>query len=503
MELINLQPVDPEKSNVFLGEYEGQNYIRKTCKLSYGVGEKLMWVSSPYVAKIFEYGSDYMIMEYIEGTPLNDAKILTKEIYGIAIELCDGLMALHEKNIIHRDIKPSNIILTNERHIKIIDFDAARIKKPTADKDTSFIGTDGFAPPEQYGFMQTDERSDIYALGVTIKLLLKDAYERSPYRSAVEKCLRFNPEQRYSSVKAVKTALTLCHFRPVFISSAAVLCAAVGIALAVSGSFDLTKPALDAGIDSAAEIETPTRLQDVVVPEKSERNYPWDILSLPEGFPQLSESVTHFNLNYEGYTFLWDTALSSEAEFISGKLSEWLGAPLEKSYDDSDIYEKFNIYSFQNDDCEIRLIHYPNNWQGHKQMQLYIETENLPPVFSPEKRDWTVPENNQRNIPWSELELPEGFPQLAESVVSFKKEGAFYKIDFGEASPWEAVEMADKFCENGGELSYQGCDTNGTLSWNFLDDFGDANIVFYVSSSTHMGKTEKVVNLSVDFRVKR
>ncbi len=405
------------------------------------------------------------------------------------------ISGVEPKNIIHRDIKPSNIILTNERHVKIIDFDAARIKKPTADKDTSFVGTDGFAPPEQYGFMQTDERSDIYALGVTIKLLLKEAYDRSPYRAVLEKCMKSNPEQRYKSIKAVKTALTLCHYCPMFISSAAVLCAAVGIVFAVSVGFDFTKPTVDAGLDSAAEIETPTRLEDVVIPEKSERNFPWDILALPEGFPQLSNNVSAFDFNYnDGYTFRWDTALASEAEFISSKLSEWLGAPLEKNYDDSNIYEIRNTYSFKNDDCEVLLIYYTII----KKMELYIATENLPPIFTPAKRDWTIPENNQRNIPWSELELPEGFPQLSESFASVEDNGRWCHINLGEASPWEAVEMAAKFCENGSELTDQFCEiVSGRMGWNFLDDFGDVHLNFNISSSTHMGKTKKEINLEI------
>ena len=121
---------------------------------------------------VVEYSSDYVIMEYVSGEPLNAGNLPKDRLYEIFSEICEGISALHSVGIVHRDIKPSNIMLTDSGKIKIIDYDAARLKKPEADKDTTFIGTDGFAAPEQYGFMQTDERSDIYALGVTMKLLL-------------------------------------------------------------------------------------------------------------------------------------------------------------------------------------------------------------------------------------------------------------------------------------------------------------------------------------------
>ena len=83
--------------------------------------------------------------------------------------MCDGLKELHEQKIIHRDIKPSNMILQADGRIRLIDFDAARIFKDNKATDTELLGTKDYAPPEQYGFGQTDPRSDIYSLGVTIK----------------------------------------------------------------------------------------------------------------------------------------------------------------------------------------------------------------------------------------------------------------------------------------------------------------------------------------------
>lgn len=85
------------------------------------------------------------------------------------MQLCKGLKNLHQRDIIHRDINLNNIMLTNDGVVKLVDFDTVRIFKYDQNFDTTYLGTKGFAPPEQYGFSQTDARTDIYALGMTIK----------------------------------------------------------------------------------------------------------------------------------------------------------------------------------------------------------------------------------------------------------------------------------------------------------------------------------------------
>ena len=84
--------------------------------------------------------------------------------------MCDGLKILHENKIVHRDIKPENLILQGDK-IRLIDFDAARIFKSDKNKDTKILGTEYYAPPEQFGFGQTDPRSDIFSLGKTFQEL--------------------------------------------------------------------------------------------------------------------------------------------------------------------------------------------------------------------------------------------------------------------------------------------------------------------------------------------
>ncbi len=110
-----------------------------------------------------------------------------------------------EKNIIHRDIKPSNMILQGDR-IRLIDFDAARIFKPGQETDTKLLGTKGYAPPEQFGSGQTDSRSDIYALGVTMKILLGG--NCGGLTDILDRCTELDPKNRFQNVAELKDALT-------------------------------------------------------------------------------------------------------------------------------------------------------------------------------------------------------------------------------------------------------------------------------------------------------
>ena len=124
-----------------------------------------------------------VVMEYIQGRTLRD------EVYerdgsarpggAVVPALCDGVMELHEQfspPLIHRDLKPTNIVVS-DAGLTIIDFGIARVFREGADGDTAHFGTRCYAPPEQFGYGQTDERSDVYALGMLLYYLLA---ERDP-----------------------------------------------------------------------------------------------------------------------------------------------------------------------------------------------------------------------------------------------------------------------------------------------------------------------------------
>lgn len=176
----------------------------------------------PRIVDIIDNGiTIYVIMDYIEGESLD--KILKsfgvqpeETVVGWAKQLCDALSYLHSQKppIIYRDMKPANVMLKPEGNIKIIDFGIAREYKEQNLSDTTVLGTRGYAPPEQYSG-QTDARSDIFALGMTMHQLLTGVDPRNgePYAPVrqwnpelsegieliIDKCVEPAAENRYQS----------------------------------------------------------------------------------------------------------------------------------------------------------------------------------------------------------------------------------------------------------------------------------------------------------------
>ena len=160
------------------------------------------------------------VREYIEGIPLGrmakEKDLSEQEIVQICIQLCDILAYLHhrEEPVIHRDIKPQNIIVRPDGSVALIDFDIARVYRSGNDADTMFFGTVAYAPPEQYGYSQTDCRTDIYSLGIVLRWLLTGSTKENqnirvyrPLAKIIRKCTAFSPKERYSDVSQVKKEL--------------------------------------------------------------------------------------------------------------------------------------------------------------------------------------------------------------------------------------------------------------------------------------------------------
>lgn len=161
-----------------------------------------------------------IVREYIEGTPLYkyaaEYSLSEAKIIALCVEICDILTYIHSQTppVIHRDIKPQNVIVKEDGHIALIDFDIARTYDGEADIDTQFIATRTYAPPEQYGFSQTDRRADIYSLGVLLCFLLTGKTDvknidipNKRLAAVVRRCAAFSPEERFADAAAVKKAL--------------------------------------------------------------------------------------------------------------------------------------------------------------------------------------------------------------------------------------------------------------------------------------------------------
>lgn len=163
---------------------------------------RLSHANLPAIYDYFQIGHHYyIVMEFVEGQTLAAVQesrrqnpLSEKEILVWAEQICNVLRYLHEQNppIVFRDVNPRNIMLEPDGKVKLIDFGIARIFKPGKEEDTVPMGTPGFAPPEQYGRSQTDARSDIYALGVTLWSLLTDKQPEEQFKDGQSVGEQFN-----------------------------------------------------------------------------------------------------------------------------------------------------------------------------------------------------------------------------------------------------------------------------------------------------------------------
>ena len=176
--------------------------------------------AAPMPRFLAEYRNEQMrcvLREYVPGETLSrlakEQTFTEEDVIRIGVQLCDQLRSLHstEPPVIHRDIKPQNVIIRPDGAAVLIDFGIARVRTEK-DTDTVAFGTQGFAPPEQYGFSQTDARSDIYSLGMLLYWLLhRETKVKQEKRSELEKviarCVFFDPDKRFDNVEEVKRAL--------------------------------------------------------------------------------------------------------------------------------------------------------------------------------------------------------------------------------------------------------------------------------------------------------
>ena len=197
----------------------GTRYVFRRYSGSGEVYRRLLPVLCPHLPQIMEAaeqdGQTAVLEEYVQGDTLAEllmgARLTEREARQVTMQLCQALHVLHSMGVVHRDVKPENVILRGSDAV-LIDFDAARIYKVASESDTQVLGTTGFAAPEQYGIFQSDERADIFSLGVLLNIMLTGKHPSREMAAGkmgriVRKCTMTAPEQRYQSARALMEVL--------------------------------------------------------------------------------------------------------------------------------------------------------------------------------------------------------------------------------------------------------------------------------------------------------
>ena len=209
-----LYPFEGTNHWVVLNEINGQLYVRKELQFyDIKVYEFIRTHKYRHLASVAEYYfSDKKLIvfeELIQGKTLENVikydQPSLSECRRIFMEICNGVRFLHEAEepIVHRDLKLSNIIINNDGVVKVLDYNSSKEINRGTSRDTILLGTEGYAAPEQYGFGSSDEKTDIYALGIIGEKL----FPNGEYDDIWKKAKQIDPQNRFGSVFEMQ-----CHF---------------------------------------------------------------------------------------------------------------------------------------------------------------------------------------------------------------------------------------------------------------------------------------------------
>jgi eukaryotic-like serine/threonine-protein kinase len=195
-------------------------------------------LNHPHICQLYDVGPNYLVMEFVEGSPLSGPLPATKAVE-YAAQILDALSAAHRKGIVHRDLKPANILIT-KRGVKLLDFGLARQSGPVQQAEATLtagltakeeiLGTLNYMSPEQLQGKETDARSDLFSFGCVLYEMLsgKRPFEgestagviaailerepaalspTSPLERVIQTCLAKDPERRFQNALDVRLAL--------------------------------------------------------------------------------------------------------------------------------------------------------------------------------------------------------------------------------------------------------------------------------------------------------
>ncbi len=211
--------------NTFLvsNKFDKKKYVLKQLKhfdeKIYSVIQNEKIKGIPHIYEIYRSGSGdekilVIIEEYIKAYSLTDYIKENEITEAFLVKMINSILDILEKlqninpPIIHRDIKPDNILVKEDGEIYLVDFNISRNYTGTKSKDTVIMGTAGFAAPEQFGFGESDIRTDIYGLGATINHTLEKCNFSSAKLSVIaEKCMKLSPNERFQCIDEIKECL--------------------------------------------------------------------------------------------------------------------------------------------------------------------------------------------------------------------------------------------------------------------------------------------------------
>lgn len=208
-------------------------FVRK--KMTRGLVRRGVWSALldcdcprlPHIENIYQMPDEFVVVyDFIPGKSLRElvaerGRLPESKVISLGLDLCEAAGAVHELGIIHRDITPKNVVVSGDG-AHLIDFGIARMYTEGASRDTNTLGTYGFASPEQYGFEQTDARSDVYSISRVLgylltgimpndegyrEALLDESVVSDQMRAIVEHACAMEPSARYQSAAEFAAAL--------------------------------------------------------------------------------------------------------------------------------------------------------------------------------------------------------------------------------------------------------------------------------------------------------